>query len=127
GRNDFSAALKKLGAVALDAVERVGERDVFRIARVPGILGQARLVGGGFRGERGKGRAAHNGTLPEYETRGGLQQLPEPTRIQKLVMRHSLFGGLFAQGPRELKDGREGRRRRRWAVARCLRRAVAHP
>src|SRR5262245_56235468 len=74
-RNDFFAPLKKLGAVAPDAGKRVGERDFFRIARVPGILGQARLLGGGFSVKRGKGRAAHNGTLPEYEARGGLQTI----------------------------------------------------
>src|SRR3954468_2079176 len=46
-RLDRFAALQELGPVTPAAVDRIGERDACRIARVPGILGHARLLGGG--------------------------------------------------------------------------------
>jgi hypothetical protein len=49
--------LDELRAVAPDAVKRIGERDFFRIARIPGILGQAGLLRGTLGGEGRKGRA----------------------------------------------------------------------
>src|SRR5258708_7312759 len=49
---DRLASPEEFGAVAPTTVGSVGERDARRIARVPGILGQTRLLGGGFDGER---------------------------------------------------------------------------
>src|SRR5262249_31369888 len=39
---------QKLRAVAADAVRGVSQGDLFRVARIPGILGQADLFGGGL-------------------------------------------------------------------------------
>src|SRR5262245_15409666 len=39
------AADQELGPVAPNAVRRIGERDALRIARVPGVLGHAHLLG----------------------------------------------------------------------------------
>src|ERR1700730_10800109 len=52
-------SLQKFGAVTPTTVGGVGERDARRIARVPGILGKTRFLGGGFRGERRERRTAH--------------------------------------------------------------------
>src|ERR1700686_873864 len=41
---DGRAATNEFGAVAPDAIHRIGERYLGRIARVPGILGEARLL-----------------------------------------------------------------------------------
>ena len=45
---DGLAATNELGAVAPDAIRRIGKRYFGRIARVPGILGEARLLRGAF-------------------------------------------------------------------------------
>src|SRR5712692_9411381 len=58
-RDDGVAALDELRAVAPAAVDRVGESDTGGIARIPGVLGEPHLFGGGLGGERGKRRAAH--------------------------------------------------------------------
>ena len=58
---DRLAALQKLRAVAPAAVGRIGERDASGIARIPGVFGQARLLGCGFGGERRQWRAVHGG------------------------------------------------------------------
>src|ERR1700730_17194834 len=47
---DRLASLEEFGAVAATTVGAVGERDARRIARVPGVLGQTRFLGGGFGG-----------------------------------------------------------------------------
>ena len=57
-RLDGLATLEELGAVPPAAVGRVGERNARRIARIPGVLGHARLLRGGLGGERGKRRTA---------------------------------------------------------------------
>src|ERR1700676_2183188 len=56
---DRLASLQEFGAVAPTTVGGVGERNARRIARVPGILGQTRLLGRGFGGERRERRAVH--------------------------------------------------------------------
>src|SRR5882757_7727061 len=50
---DRLAATNELGAVAPDAIPRIGKRYLGRIARVPGILGEARLLRGAF-GRKGR-------------------------------------------------------------------------
>src|SRR6266571_497472 len=57
---DGLAATNELGAVAPDAVHRIGKRYLGRIARVPGILGKARLLRGAF-GCKGRQRWAGHG------------------------------------------------------------------
>ena len=56
---DLLAAVNELGAVAPDTVDRISERDVGRIARVPGIFGDPRLLCGGLGAERRQRRAVH--------------------------------------------------------------------
>src|ERR1700730_14258530 len=56
---DGLAALQQFRAVAPTTVGGVGERDARRIGPVPGILGQTRLLGGGFCGERRQRRAVY--------------------------------------------------------------------
>src|ERR1700731_5282565 len=56
---DRLASLQEFGAVAPTTVGGVGARDARRIARVPGILRQTRLLGGGFVGERRERRGGH--------------------------------------------------------------------
>src|SRR5882672_9640774 len=56
------APANELGAVAPDASQRIGKRYFGRIARVPGILRQARLLRGRFCGERRKWRPIHFGS-----------------------------------------------------------------
>src|SRR6266566_7025279 len=58
-RLDGRAALQEFGAVAPAAVGRVRERDASRIARIPRVFGQARLLRGGLRGERWKRWTTH--------------------------------------------------------------------
>src|SRR6266566_1427178 len=58
-RLDGRAALQEFGAVAPAAVGRVRERDASRIARIPCVFGQARLLRGGLRGERWKRWTTH--------------------------------------------------------------------
>src|SRR5580704_16190594 len=53
------AAADEFGAIPPDAVDGVSERDAGRITGVPGILGEARLLRGGLRRERGQWRAGH--------------------------------------------------------------------
>src|SRR5580692_1855932 len=60
---DGLAATNELGAVAPDAVHRIGKRYFGGIARVPGILGEARLVRGAFGCERRQRRAGHGRSL----------------------------------------------------------------
>jgi hypothetical protein len=55
-RLDGLAATNELDAVAPDAVQRIGKRYFGRIAPVPGIFGEARLLRGRFCGERRKWR-----------------------------------------------------------------------
>src|SRR5260370_22174528 len=55
---DRLAALQEFHTVPPPAVARIGERDALRIARVPGILGQADFLDRGFTGEGRKWRPA---------------------------------------------------------------------
>ena len=55
-RLDGLAATNELDAVAPDAIHRIGKHYFGGIARVPGILGKARLLRGRFCGERRKWR-----------------------------------------------------------------------
>jgi hypothetical protein len=57
--DDRLPAAEELGAVPPAAVLRIGQRDALRIAAVPGILGEARLFGGGSDGEGRQRRSAH--------------------------------------------------------------------
>src|SRR5215472_12813389 len=50
---DFRPTLDKLRTIAPATVDRVGERDPGRIARVPCIFGHSRLLRGGFSGDGG--------------------------------------------------------------------------
>src|SRR5712671_5008218 len=56
---DGLTATNELGAIAPDAIHRIGTRYFGRIARVPAILGEARLLRGRFCGERRKWRPIH--------------------------------------------------------------------
>ena len=56
---DLLAPVEKLGAVAPAAVHRVGQHHARGIARVPGVLGHAHLLGGGLGGERRQRWTAH--------------------------------------------------------------------
>src|SRR5258708_20873515 len=53
------ASLQAFGTVSPPAIGGICERDAGRIARIPGILGKPRLLGGGFVGERRQRWAAH--------------------------------------------------------------------
>src|SRR5262245_49860562 len=53
-RLDLLAAVNELGAVAPDAVDGIAEGDTGGVARVPGIFGEAHLLRGGLRRERGQ-------------------------------------------------------------------------
>ena len=44
----------KFGAIAPAGVFRVDEHDAVRVTRIPGVLGQARLQGGGLLRKRRK-------------------------------------------------------------------------
>src|SRR5580693_10008346 len=57
---DGFTATNELGAVAPDAIHRIGERYFGGIARVPGILGETRLLRGAF-GCKGRQRWAGHG------------------------------------------------------------------
>src|SRR6266852_3268858 len=57
---DRLVATNELGAVAPEAIHRIGKRYFGRIARVPGILGEARLLRGAF-GCKGRQRWAGHG------------------------------------------------------------------
>src|SRR5882757_6105589 len=57
------AAANELGAVAPDAIHRIGKRYFGRIARVPGILGEARLLRGAFRCKGRQRWAGHGRSL----------------------------------------------------------------
>src|SRR5262249_32503473 len=61
-RLDLRPAVNELGAIAPDAVDGIGQRDTRRIARVPGIFGEARLLRGGLGCERGQWWAGHGPT-----------------------------------------------------------------
>src|SRR5580704_18779414 len=56
---DGRAAANELGAVAPDAIHRIGKRYFGRIARVPGIFGEARLFRSSFCREGRKWRPIH--------------------------------------------------------------------
>ena len=58
--DDLVPAGQELCAVAPAAVLRIGERHTLGVAAVPGILGEARFLGGGRSGERGQRRAARH-------------------------------------------------------------------
>src|SRR5438045_600128 len=60
---DGLAATNELGAVAPDAIHRIGKRYFGRIARVPGILGEARLLRGAFGCKGRQGWAGHGRSL----------------------------------------------------------------
>src|SRR5580692_4509868 len=60
---DGFAATNELGAVAPDAVHRIGERYFGGIARVPGILGETRLLRGAFGGKGRQRWAGHGRSL----------------------------------------------------------------
>src|SRR5215813_9155212 len=76
-RHDLVAAVQEFGAVAPPAVGRVGERDARRIARVPGVLGHARLLRGRFGGERRKRRSAHG-----HAPRSGVERRASPRVVR---------------------------------------------
>src|ERR1700682_1093395 len=63
------ASPQEFGTVSPPAIGGICERDAGRIARIPGILGQPRLLGGGFVGER-RQRWAGSGwsPWPSYRT-----------------------------------------------------------
>src|SRR5262249_26936914 len=62
-RHDFLAAMNEFGAVAPDAVGRVGLGNAGGLARIPSILGEPRLLRRGF-GTKGRhGWTAHELTL----------------------------------------------------------------
>src|SRR5882757_1653916 len=56
---DGLAPTNELGAIAPNAINQIGKRYFGRIARVPGILGEARLLRGRLCGERRKRRPTH--------------------------------------------------------------------
>src|SRR5882757_535302 len=56
---DRLASLQEFGTVSPPAIGGICERNAGRIARIPGILGKPRLLGGGFVGERRQRWAAH--------------------------------------------------------------------
>src|SRR5262245_34392785 len=56
---DLLAPVEKFRAVAPAAVDRVGEHDARRVARVPGIFGHAHFLGGGLCGKGRKRWTAH--------------------------------------------------------------------
>src|SRR3546814_4024018 len=56
---DGRAPFDEFGPVAPAAVRRIGERDFRRVAAVPGIFGQPRLLGGGLGIERRQRWAGH--------------------------------------------------------------------
>src|SRR5580700_7318058 len=68
---DGLAATNKLGAIAPDAIHRIGKRYFGRIARVPGILGEARLLRGAFGCEGRQRWAGHCRSLLVSEGIGG--------------------------------------------------------
>src|SRR5947209_20593061 len=58
---DGVATTNELGAVAPVAIHRIGERHFGRITRVPGVLGEARLLRGAFDCKRRQRWAVHGG------------------------------------------------------------------
>src|SRR5688572_29693594 len=64
-RLDRLAAAEELRSIAPPAVQGVRQCDSRGIAAIPGILRQARLLGGGFGVERGQWRSRHVGTSRE--------------------------------------------------------------
>src|SRR5205814_3812352 len=62
-RLDGLAATNELGAVAPDAIDRIGKPYFGRIARVPGILGETRLQRGVFGCKGRHGWASHGRSL----------------------------------------------------------------
>src|ERR1700730_620191 len=54
---DRLASLQEFGTVSPPAIGGICERDARWVTRVPGILGETRLFGGGFVGERWQRRA----------------------------------------------------------------------
>src|SRR4029077_16668344 len=97
-RLDGLAATNELDAVAPDAVQRIGKSYFGRIARVPGIFGEARLLRGRFCGERRKWRSIHFQCLyahakknrdksPPGSVSPGAPQKENHARIQSLISR----------------------------------------
>src|ERR1700730_6130141 len=66
-RLDVLAATNEFCAVTAGAVQRIARRDFGRIASVPGILGEARLLRGGL-GCKGWQRWAGHGRAPSAAT-----------------------------------------------------------
>jgi hypothetical protein len=94
---DGLAATNELGAVAPDAVQRIGKRDFGRIATVPGILGEARLARGGLavKGGRG-GRVMVDTYLSEvgsWQGVAGLHEIEDDVDVaaRRLRIRTDLF------------------------------------
>src|SRR6266576_3168181 len=58
-RLDGGAALQKLRAITPAAVGRVRQRDAGRIACIPGVFGETRLLRGGLAGEGRQWQAVH--------------------------------------------------------------------
>src|SRR5262249_29661771 len=56
---DGGPASQEFGSVSPSTVLCVGERDAGRVAAVPGVFGEPRLLCGGFGGKRRKGRTCH--------------------------------------------------------------------
>src|ERR1700675_12834 len=62
------ASLQEFGTVSPPAIGGICERDARWVTRVPGILGQTRLFGGGFVDERWQRRAVHGcSPRPSYK------------------------------------------------------------
>ncbi len=51
-RDDSLAALQKFRAIAPLRIDRVGERDFFRVSAIPSVFGHAHFLRGRFNGER---------------------------------------------------------------------------
>jgi hypothetical protein len=61
--DDRGAALEKFRAVTPAAVLGIGQRHALGIARIPGVLGHAGLLGGGFSCERRKWGTCHRNLI----------------------------------------------------------------
>src|SRR5260221_6377761 len=73
-RLDGVASVQELHAIAPAAIAGIGERNARRVARVPGILGLARLLRGGFGGGGGERRTGH----VSCSSTGGFWRPPRP-------------------------------------------------
>ena len=61
--DDRRAAFEEFGTVTPAAVLGIGQRHSYGVARIPGVLGHARLLGCGFAGE-GRQRRTRHGISP---------------------------------------------------------------